>query len=251
MIPRIYDLSHYDKYFRLRLPFMMWLMAIWVGMPAVMLSKDIRTVLGHWATIWNDYYLVPGSLVVFFVFWVYGQRIPKAKWFWRKAWQFGRQTLIAGLVLGAAALVIRHHDILLLPTSKMFVPVAVILGIQLSFIGYCLKSRYLRDLFLDFPEPTDLERPKASRLPVSKSVSPGEADYQAALKHLKANEPDAALIALRDAVTKDPDHVLAWLASGRLMEWMGYKEEAREAYLVAKGVSEALAARNQPLPGQK
>jgi hypothetical protein len=247
---RIYDLGHYDQYFRLRMPAMMWLMAIWTGMPAVMLSADVRKVMGHWSTIWNDPWLLPGAVVVFFVFWVYGQRIPKAKWFWRQAWRFGRQTLMVGLLLGGAALIARHRDVLILPTSQLFLPIVTMLVIQLSFVGYCLRSRYLRDFFADFPEPTDLERPKTSRLAKSKPVSPGEAHYQAALLHLKANQPDEALIALRDAVTKDPDHVLAWLASGRVMEWMGHKEEAFEAYKVAKGVSDALLERENNLVGK-
>lgn len=248
MSPRIYDLHHYDKYFRLRFPIMLWVIAAWVAMPGLMFSVDFRTALGHWSKVWTDFWLFPGALVTYFVFWIYGQRTPTANAFWRKAWTFGRQILIIGLTMGAVVLLIRHHEVLAHTSNKLFVPLTVTLTIQFLLIAYCMRSRYLRDLFADFPEPGDLERKRVLPLVKSKLVSPGEPDYQEALKHLKANRPDEALISLRDAVTKDPDHMLAWLVSGRVMEWMGHKQEAMQAYQVAKGISDTLqkAAGEQP-----
>lgn len=240
---RLYAPHLYDRYFRLRLPLTLWALAAWVALPWAMLLPKLQRFFGAWGEVLGDWPLLLGSLPVFFVLLITGHRMPDAGRFWRTAWRYGRWLLFLGLGLCILVLLWGQAEVLQSPADYLFAPAASILAIHAGFMVYLIRSRYLRDLFADFPEAADLERTRAKPLVSSTLVSPGEAHYQAGLQHLRAKQFDAALISFRNAVSTDPAHTNAWLAAGRLMQQMGYAEAAQQAFAAAQANESPIQAK--------
>jgi hypothetical protein len=100
------------------------------------------------------------SIPFLFVILIYGNRVPTANNFWRLAWQKSRSFLLFGEFSILLTLVLRHDIFLIVTLEKPF-SILILIFLHILFIGYLIKSSYLRHLFDDFPDPSDSEPPKA------------------------------------------------------------------------------------------
>ena len=138
---------------------------------------------------------------------------------------------------------ILHWPILTRPDHYQFPEAATILGINAMCLVYVAGSRYLRDLFADYPEAADTERVRvAPRRPSTPATSPGEEYYQRALAFAARQSLDEALLCFREAVMRDPKHVQAWNDCGKLLQQMGYPEEAKNVFVAAREAAENLGS---------
>lgn len=231
--PRYYAPHLYDRNFRLRVPMPLWVVASWALLHFVLLIPQTQRSSGVWGELLGDWRLVPPYALVLLVMVSYGFRLPEASSIMRGIWHRGRALLLVGFGLGTVLFAILHWPVLQQPDNFVFAHLWAILGINILALGYVAVSRYLIDLFADYPEVTDGDRPRVAPRTLSKTESPGEAYYRQALKLAKEGRQDDALIGFREAVMLDPTHADAWNSCGVLLVQMGYPQEARQAFLAA------------------
>ena len=67
-------------------------------------------------------------------------------------------------------------------------------------------------------------------------LAPSDADafYNLGLALRDGNRLDEALIALRETVVRNPQHVQAWEESAQLLQKMGYPDEAQQAFAASQ-----------------
>lgn len=150
-----FDAYRYDDNFVLRVSPTLWLIIIWSIHHALLLSlaafsnsgQVFGAVLDYAASLPLLMSDIPGVMVLAARL----NRKPDAGTKIRWLWSHGIELLILGLSISITATVNAYRQELASPDNPAFWIVAVNLGV----IAYLVWSRGIREIFADFPSPTE------------------------------------------------------------------------------------------------
>lgn len=159
-----YELSRYNKYDVLRPNWIFWLLTLFlcrhvfslfllafsksgVGSKGGGASKDAIDLSNLFTLI--DPYFIVSDVPALVLIYVLGARVPKSGASVRWLWARGR-----GLILLAIALYVATFAYTTVPNiSDVDVVSLIVMVINIAVAGYVMRSKYLRDLFREFPSP--------------------------------------------------------------------------------------------------
>jgi tetratricopeptide (TPR) repeat protein len=171
--PQLYAPWHYDRFYRLKVPFLLWLAMLYGLAPAAFLIPQARSAADLWGELLGDWRMVPACLPILLVMVAAGYRVPETGRWMRSAWRYGRQLMLAGYLGSAAVFVVLHRQVLASVDHLLF-PVALsILLLDAAAIAYLFGSHLLRDLFADFPEAGDREIARVAPVAAAHAAAPG------------------------------------------------------------------------------
>ena len=159
-----YDAYRYDENFCLRVPLPLSVIMFWSAHHLLMLlgaglsnSGEVFGSVASYGKSWQ--FLVsdiPGLLVIFARF----NRAPGAGNFVRKIWRHGSVLLVTSIALASLALLHRYRSQLL-----DFEQIGCwMLGINIITMFYLLTAPQIKEIFADFPEPSDSQsQPRESK----------------------------------------------------------------------------------------
>jgi hypothetical protein len=151
-----FDAYRYDDNFVLRVSPFLWLIIIWSIHHTLLLALGAFSNSGQVLGAAVDYAAsapllvsdIPGAMVLV----ARMNRSPdageKIRWLWRHGVKF----LVLGLSISAVATLNTYRQEVTDPENPAFWIVAATLG----FIAYLLLSRRVREIFADFPSPTQV-----------------------------------------------------------------------------------------------
>lgn len=159
-LPGIFhDFRYYDTYFRLRIPFRLWLIIFYgikhsvvfmlvgvLGSP----STDVLAVLG------SPFFLPASGLALIVIFAGHWRVAGAAQWK-RRLWRKSHFLLVFSYALSVVVLSILH--VWPVTQGEQWTPTVLtaVLFFDFNILIYLLFSTLIRDVFLDFPEQHDVQ----------------------------------------------------------------------------------------------
>lgn len=147
----------YDAAFRLKISPLLWIVLIHglrhalflasAGTPAALLLDSA------WLHLQSTWQLLPSDVLVTVVLLASGHRVPGATPFVRRVWHAGRGVLCAAYGVDFVLFAVLRRDVLSTPSDDAFVTAVAVLAIDVAVLLFLARSRLVRDIFADFPEP--------------------------------------------------------------------------------------------------
>lgn len=157
--PVFHKFHYYDSYFRLRIPFRLWLIMIYGIKPFVI--SAFFAVFGNKETealemLASPLFFPMGGMALLVIF-AGKERVAGAVHWKRQLWH--RSHLLLLIAFGASATLLFFLGLwpALYQGGKVPTAVGLFLVIDFLILIYLLLSPLMRDVFLDFPEKHDVE----------------------------------------------------------------------------------------------
>lgn len=186
---------------------------------------EIHSIIGDWRLVLFDLLLIP-------VLFANGNRTADAGTMLRWIWHRGRSTLLFAYIGSSLLFIFLQWDILKNSYRPEFPYLFTMLCLEWVAIAYLLRSRHVRDLFADFPEPeAEVQPAQAPAATVSRvklaRISQGQ---ELLVKHpLPPAAQGSIEDHLRQHLTADnPDDAVAWHTLGMQAMQAGKLEQATD-----------------------
>jgi uncharacterized protein (DUF983 family) len=161
-----YPAHHYDENLVLKVPAMLWLVILYgirhflfVGF-AQLMPMDIVTI--PWINFQTSPYFMLTDLPAVLVLFAIGHRVPNGHDFMRRVWKSGRLLLLASYIGGITLFSYLNKDVITDPSSWDFPDAMLVVMLDVVVVAYLLLSQRVRDVFLDFPNPTGPARKESA-----------------------------------------------------------------------------------------
>jgi len=202
---------HYDRYYHLKVPFILWLLFIYGAAHFLSLLSRVRELFGTWIEVLADWRLALMFLPLLSVMVAAGCRVPESGRYMRLIWKNGRALLLVSYLAATSVYVMLRWPVLAMPHHDQFHAAALALGFDVLALAYLLRSRFLTDLFDDYPEPAESQtvgqlEPSAHALPeLPKSA---EACHAQGLRAVERNNLIEAAAYIQRAAALDTNNAL-------------------------------------------
>ena len=205
----IHSPLRYDRFLRLKVPPLLWLVMGYGLRHFVALFPIVRLAGGTGMELLNDWRLMASDVLVVLVLYAAGFRVPETGRLMREVWHRGREVLLLAYGLAMLVLMTTHWDHLSNVIDYRFPPLVALLTIDLAIFAYLFRSKLLRDVFADFPEAADREVKKIQPKTTSAAPDPVSAALNGEIV------PGSGKIGNPQLDLQNPDQMMA-LAASRL-----------------------------------